>query len=75
MHENGSIPVIIHPSEKAVVEVVYQLVPSEQACRSALEAYHKRLVVEQGDRIRHRLSCVNIADGKVTNATTIAATF
>lgn len=70
----GSIPIIMHLSNKAVVETVFQIVPSEAACRSALEAYHKRLVAEHADKIKHRVACVNVQDGELKGVAKVADT-
>ena len=70
----GSIPIIVHASDKAVVETVFQIVPSEAACRSALEAYHKRLVAQHGDKIKHRVACVNVIDGELKGVAKVADT-
>ena len=72
--DTGSIPIIIHQSNNAIVETVFQIVPSEQACSSALEAYHKRLVAEHGDKIRHSVACVNLMGGELKGVARVADT-
>lgn len=72
--DTGSIPIIMHVSNKAVVETVFQIVPSEQACRGALEAYHKRLLAEHGDKIKHRVACVNVQEGEMKSVAMVADT-
>ncbi len=72
--DSGSIPIIMHKGETSIVETVFQIVPSEHACRSALEAYHQRLLARLGDKTKHRVACVNVVDGEPNGIVSIADT-
>lgn len=71
----GVIPLMIFPSNALVVENAFGAVPSPTACRTIFAAYDRRLRAQHGDKIRHGLYCVSIADGKLKSIDTIAKSF
>lgn len=71
----GVIPLMIFPSNSWVVEAAFKAIESPTTCRSILAAYDRRLRTQHGDKIRHGLYCVSIAEGKLKSIDTIAKTF
>ena len=71
---SGVYPVMIFPSNTAVVENVYSIVPPSK-CRSVLGAYDRRLRAKYGDKIRHGLYCVSVSNGKLISIDTVAKSF
>ena len=71
----GVIPLMIFPSNALVVENAFKAVASPATCRSILADYDRRLRDQHGDKIRHGLYCVSIADGNLKSIDTIAKSF
>jgi hypothetical protein len=71
----GVIPLMIFPSNSLVVENAFKALASPTTCRSILADYDRRLRAQHGDKIRHGLYCVSVADGKLKSIDTIAKSF
>jgi hypothetical protein len=72
---SGVFPLMIFPSNSLVVENVFAVLPSPATCKSVFTAYDQRLRAQHGNKIRHGLYCVSVADGKLKSVETIAKSY
>ena len=67
---SGVFPLMIFPSNALVVENIFAMVPSSAKCKSVFAAYDQNLRAQHGNKIRHGLYCVSVANGKLKSIET-----